>query len=120
MQKLIKVQLCEVHMENRDAYKQRYEGYSFKIITRSFNPENDLVDVALIMPDDHKYYANFVTPSYFTYLFNKNKKTGECAGGTYFCMPDNMVVVEMITEETISKTIEDLIKNEEIEHYFHQ
>ena len=50
-------------------------------------------------------------------MFEKNKKTGECANGTYFCIPQ-MVLVEEISEQNVRATIDDLINNLEIESYF--
>ena len=52
---------------------------------------------------------NVVTLRFLVAQFNKNKATGECAAGTYFGMAQNFVVVEGINEDTVKKTLDDLI-----------
>lgn len=50
-------------------------------------------------------------------MFEKNKRTGECARGAYFCMP-NRILVEEISETNVKKTIDDLINRLAIEIHF--
>lgn len=107
--------------EQRDqAYRAEWVPYQFTIHWEGDVPhdeDNDVVDVTLIRPDGHKYWANFITRKFLDYQFEKNKKTGECAGGAYFRMP-NMILVGRITEETVKRTIDDLIDNYEIGQSF--
>lgn len=100
--------------------ERNYEGYTFKIhwtSSQPFDPKNETVEVRLRTKDDRNYSANFTTKSFLDYMFEKNKRTGECANGTYFCMP-NMILVEEITEQSVKKTIDDLINNLEMEIHF--
>lgn len=80
-------------------------------------PLEDVAEVRLTTKDNQKYYADFVAKDFIKYVFDKNKKTGECANGTYFCIP-NMILVEKINEENVKKTIDSLIENLEIKDYF--
>ena len=100
--------------------EKRFEDYEFEIDIpdkKHFNPLNEAVDVTLITKQGEKYSANFITREFLDYIFDKNKKTKECANGTYFCMP-NLIIVNEIGKESIKTTIDDLIKNQEIENYF--
>ena len=105
----------------RGGYKAKYSSYRFRIDWTSsepFDPENEMLDVKLQTCDGQEYMANFTTLKFLACVFEKNKRTGECASGTYFCMPDNIVILEKLTEEDVRKTIDDLIENEEVECYF--
>ena len=100
--------------------EKKFEKYTFKIDIpdqEKFNPFNEATEVVLTTRKGERYSANFTTKGYIPYIFEKNKRTGECADGTYFCMPD-MIIVEKIDERNIQITIDDLIKNLEIENYF--
>lgn len=93
--------------------------YDFKIDWTSsepFDPMNEAVDVVLTM-QGQEYYASFVTRKFIDRMFEKNRRTGECATGTYFCMP-GMIVVDKINDQNIRATIDDLIANLEIAEYF--
>lgn len=104
-----------------EEYKKRFEGYKARIdwhdSRRPINPELDDADIILTTRDGKEYWTSFVTRKYLDYLFRKNKKTGECAGGTYFAMP-GMIVVERIDKDSIRKTIDDMINLLSVESYF--
>ena len=100
--------------------KDKYEGYSFRINWTSsepFDPKNETVEVRLNTRDGEEYHANFTAKNFIDYMFKKNKRTGECAEGTYFCIP-GMIIVEEINNQNIRGTIDDLITNLEIDNYF--
>jgi len=102
-------------------FRKRFEGYTFKRDIEGFpdfNPDAAMIEVDLTTKDEQWYVANFTTLQYLDECFEKNKKTGELLAGTYFGMPDNMVIVQRLDEKTIGRTIDDLIKNHEIKSYF--
>ena len=102
-------------------YNGKYDNYKFKIkwdSSRQMNPLDEAIDVVLTTKDGEEYRANFVTKNFLDHMFEKNKVTGECAKGTYFCMPDNMVVIEEINDKNLKATIDDLIENLEVDDYF--
>ena len=45
------------------------------------------------------------------------RKTGECANGSYFWTSD-MLIVQKLTEQTICKTVENLLADGEFESVF--
>ncbi len=103
-----------------DEYQDKYKGYSFRFNWTSsepFDPRRETVEVRLTTKDGEEYLANFTAKGFIDYIFKKNKKTGECVRGTYFCMP-NMILVEEISEGNVRATIDDLIDNLEVEDYF--
>jgi 3'-phosphoadenosine 5'-phosphosulfate sulfotransferase len=100
--------------------EKKFEGYTFKIDvpdSENFDPTNETVEVVLTTKTGEKYHANFITRNYESYLFEKNKRTGECAGGAYLWIPSR-ISVERITEKVVKTTIDDLIQNLEIERAF--
>jgi len=99
---------------------ERFKDYKFRINlinSDQYDPMRETVEVWLTTRDAQKYHANFTTKDFINYMFEKNKRTGECAKGAYFCMP-NMIIVEKISEQNVRATIEDLINNLEIETHF--
>jgi hypothetical protein len=101
-------------------YADRFKGYTFGVGwtgSPPFGPHNNAVDVTLLTRDGQEYSANFVTQDFLRFIFEKNKRTGECANGAYFCMP-GMIVVERIDDKAVRDTIDDLIRNSDLEEYF--
>jgi hypothetical protein len=99
---------------------KKFEGYTFRIDIpnkESFDPMNEVVEVILDIKTGERYSANFVAIGYIPYVFEKNIRTRECASGTYFCMP-NMIIVRGLNERDVKATIDDLIENLELESYF--
>ena len=99
--------------------EKRFEGYEFEIDIpdkEHFDPSVEAVEVVLSIKNGKRYSMNFASKMYIPYIFDKNKRTRECANGTYFCMP-NMIIVKRIDENSIKVTLDDLIKNLEIESY---
>lgn len=105
---------------NQDENPAKFRGYTFRFNWTSsepFDPKEETVEVRLTTRDGQEYSANFTALRFIEYMFNKNKRTGECADGTYFCMP-NMVLVEEISEQKVRATIDDLIEKLEIGAHF--
>lgn len=103
-----------------DEYHDRYQDYNFRFNWTSsepFNSVNETVEVRLTTRDGQEYSANFTAKDFISSMFEKNKRTGECAKGTYFCMP-NMILVEEISERNVRATIDDLIDRLAIEMHF--
>jgi hypothetical protein len=101
--------------------EKKFGGYTFRIDIpdrEKFNSFKEAVEITLITRTGERYSANFVARGYIPYVFKKNKKTGECVDGTWFGMKDNLIVVEEISRKNVKITIDDLIKNLEIENYF--
>jgi len=106
-------------MHNIMANHEDFKDYTFRIDWRdpsNPDPKCEAVEVRLTV-NDEEYMGSFVTRGFIDYMFEKNSRTGECSGGTYFCMP-RMIVVERINEVTVMATIDDLISNFEMENYF--
>lgn len=99
---------------------ERFRDYQFRVnwySSQPYNVESEAIDVRITTKDGEEYQANFTTRKFLDYLFEKNKRTGECASGTYFCMP-GMIVVERLTDENIKRTIDDLVERLAIKNYF--
>jgi hypothetical protein len=81
---------------------------------QTWDASDDNIDVEITLSDERKYSATFFTISNIRTLMNKNRLTGECAGGIYFWAA-NMIVVEDLESETIRRTVAGLIKDGEID-----
>ena len=78
------------------------------------NENDDNSDVIFKLNDGTEWIVSFFTVQNIINLCNKNKKTGECLNGLYFCSTD-MIIIEKLNRELILKVIEDLIKEDKIE-----
>lgn len=109
------------HLEDFvSGYKSRFEGYSIDVQwpdCAKQDPNSEAVDIVVKIMDGSSYYSTFLTRKYIDYLFEKNKRTGECSGGIYFAMP-RFVILEKLTDQNIRKVIDDIIYNLEFEDYF--
>lgn len=81
-----------------------------------YDPTNDALEVIIAFNMGQRHILDFVTKKFIDEMFEKNKRTGECASGKYFTMP-GMIVVENLSLDVIRATIDDLIKNKELELY---
>jgi len=75
------------------------------------------VDVNVYFSDGRKYAATFFTLSNLHSLMEKDRSTGECAGGLYFWASD-MIIVEQLDREIIEKTVASLLAQGEFDKAF--
>jgi len=101
-------------------YEGKYSGFAFDIsnpLPNNTDPCFAVADIILKTKDGKRYISNFITRKYLDHMFEKNKTTGECAKGTFFAMPQ-CVIIEDLTRDSVKKTINDMIDNVEVENYF--
>jgi hypothetical protein len=72
----------------------------------------DNVDVEVTLADGRRFGATFFTVQNIQKLFDKNRATGECAGGLYLWAA-NMILVERISVDVIERTVEELLGTDE-------
>ena len=82
-----------------------------------WDPLNDNVDVEVRFGDGRRFGATFFTLANVERLFDKNRKTGECASGLYLWAA-NMILVRDVSIETIERTVKDLMDCDEFEQAF--
>lgn len=94
-------------------------GYRIDVLkgARRLDPHRDNVDVEVHFEDGRRYTATFFTLESIRSVMKAYEKSGECAGGLYFFATD-MILVRKLTEETIERTVADLIANDELEAAF--
>ncbi|HJT32280.1 MAG TPA: hypothetical protein VJ783_09580 [Pirellulales bacterium] len=80
----------------------------------SWDELDDNVDIQITLSDGRRYTATFFTLRNLESLFEKNRMTGECAGGIYLWACD-MILVKRLDHETIRATIADLISSDELD-----
>jgi hypothetical protein len=94
------------------------DPYSIHVLgAPEWNPAADNVDVEVRFADGRRYGATFFTLGNLERLFEKNRRTGECAGGLYLWAA-NMIVVDDLSAGTISRTVADLIEQREFDKAF--
>jgi hypothetical protein len=82
-----------------------------------WDSSHDNVDVEVCLADGKTYGATFFTLTNLEELFEKNRKTGECASGLYL-WASNMILVRELSMESIERTVKDLMANDEFESAF--
>ena len=82
-----------------------------------WDPSIDNVDVEVTLADGGRFGATFFTLENLQRLFQKNRTTGECAGGLYL-WATNMILVEKLTMDVIQKAVEDLLESGELSSAF--
>jgi hypothetical protein len=93
--------------------------YNFHVYWPSeedLDTKNEYVDL-IINKEGKEYTGSLITLSYISRLFEKNRKTGENKEGSYLCLP-NTIVVNDLENETIRKTLDDLIDKGFFNKYF--
>ena len=79
--------------------------------------ENDSnMDVIFTLGNGTKWVATFFTYQNILSLSRKNKVTGECLNGLYFCATD-MILIERLNKEDIQRVLNEMIKEDEISLY---
>ena len=73
-------------------------------------------DVTFKLSDGTEWLATFFTYQNISSLYRKNKETGECLNGLYFCATD-MILIEKLNRESVLKVLEQMIKNDEVETF---
>jgi len=103
----------------KDHYSTKHK-YSFNLFWPNVEPLNrkdESVDVK-VNYRGKEYTGSLSTLLFVRRMFKKNAKiTGECSRGSYFCMP-NMIIVKDLHPRTIINTIDDLIERKYFDGYF--
>jgi hypothetical protein len=72
------------------------------------DPELNSCDVVVELPTGERFGATFFTQKYLGMLMEKNKRTGEFAGGKYLWAA-NMIIVSILDTDVIEATVDDLL-----------
>ena len=78
------------------------------------DPVDDNVDVYVSRADGSEWFACFFTPANVSTLLAQWKKSGECAGGSYFWVP-GAIIVPQLDRESIERAIDALLEAGEFE-----
>ena len=82
-------------------------------------PHNELdsnSDVKFKLSDGTEWVSTFFTYQNIQSLYRKNKETGECLDGLYFCATD-MILIEKLNRDSVLKVIEQMVKDDAIKTY---
>ena len=73
-------------------------------------------DVQFKLSDGTEWIATFFTYQNILSINEKNKATGECLSGLYFCATD-MILIEKLNRESVLLVIEQMLEDDEISTY---
>ena len=91
---------------------------SIKVLgAQMWDPALDNVDVEVTLDSGMRLAATFFTLQNVERIFRKNAATGECQAGLYL-WSSNMILVRILTEEVIARTVQDLLESGELERAF--
>lgn len=74
-------------------------------------------DVEVHFADGRRFGATFFTMDNLRWLFEKNRRTGECAGGLYL-WAISMIITEDLSGDTVARTVENLLQEGSFETAF--
>jgi hypothetical protein len=84
---------------------------------KSWDAFDDNIDVEVILQNGKRYGATLFTLANIARLFEKNRATGECAGGLYL-WASGMVILSDLSTSTMTTTVKDLLETGEFERAF--
>lgn len=84
--------------------------FQIEIIGEIDDPSDENLDVFIHFENGEEYVLSFFTLKNISRLMSKNKLMGEQLNGAYFWSSD-MVIITEISEDSIMRTVEDLIKS---------
>ncbi len=96
---------------NETPKTKKGKTFNYRVVhpyREKINPQDDFVDIEVEF-HGKKYRGSVTTKRFIDERLNYYKKSGENAGGSYFCA-EGMIIVRRIDDKTIRKTLEDLIE----------
>jgi hypothetical protein len=82
-----------------------------------WTPANGNSDVMVTFENGERWVATFFSYQNILSLREKNRDTGECLGGKYFCATD-MILVDEVSRERIEEVVAEMLGQEEFATYF--
>ena len=82
-----------------------------------WNYDDSNTDVLVIWEDKSRWVASFFSYKNIQTLTEKNRKTGECQGGSYF-WSSNMILIENTSRKHIEDVVAGLIQKDQFEGIF--
>ena len=105
-----------IYQKNMEKYKITSIWFESDNWAEPYDENDDNMDVIFTLSDRTKWVASFFTYQNILSLNRKNKTTGECLNGLYFCATD-MILIEKLTKDNIQKVLNEMIKEDEISTY---
>lgn len=82
-----------------------------------WNPDDANSDVIVRFYNGERWAATFFSYKNILSLAEKNRDTGECLGGKYFCATD-MILVDEISRPRLEEVVGDMIEQDEFKTFF--
>ncbi len=102
-------------------YSQR-QKYSIWIeaegwVPGRWTPADDNSDVIVTFESGERWVATFFSYQNILSLREKNRETGECLGGKYFCATD-MILVDEVSRGRIEEVAAEMLDQKEFDTFF--
>lgn len=82
-----------------------------------WNPDDVNSDVIVTFDNGERWVATFFSYKNIVSLADKNRDTGDCLGGMYFCASD-MILVDEISRPRLEQVVGDMIEQDEFKTFF--
>ncbi len=82
-----------------------------------WTPADSNSDVIVTLGNGERWVATFFSYQNILSLREKNRFTGECLGGRYFCATD-MILVDEVSRERIEEVVAEMLAQKEFNTYF--
>ena len=82
-----------------------------------WTPADDNSDVIVTFENGERWVATFFSYRNILSLMEKNRETGECLGGKYFCATD-MILADEVSRERIEEIVAEMLGQKEFDTYF--
>ena len=82
-----------------------------------WTPADDNSDVIVTFQNGERWVATFFSYQNILSLREKNRETGECLGGKYFCATD-MILADEVSRERIEEVVAEMLDQKEFDTYF--
>ena len=82
-----------------------------------WTPADDNSDVIVTFENGERWVATFFSYRNILTLSEKNRATGGCLGGRYFCATD-MILVDEVSRERVEEVVNEMLKQNDFTTYF--
>jgi hypothetical protein len=82
-----------------------------------WTPADANSDVIVTFESGERWVATFFSYQNILSLREKNRETGECLGGKYFCATD-MILADEVSRERIEEVVAEMLNQKEFETFF--
>ena len=102
-----------------DSQRQKYSVWieAEEWAPGEWTPADDNSDVIVTFDNGERWVATFFSYQNIVSLKEKNRETGECLAGKYFCATD-MILADEVSRRRIEEVIAEMLDQKEFDTFF--